>query len=181
MAAGGFRTVGTESLLTTQFLSVTRRSIIGPDGDTAEREIVHHPGSVALVPLLDDNIVLLSMYRAPADRVLLEIPAGKRDVPGEPPEETARRECVEEIGYRPGVLTPLVEFFNSPGYTDEYTRVYRAEDLTPVTQQPTSLEERAAEIVVLSRDEAAEAIRSGMIVDAKTIIGLATLGIGPLR
>ena len=81
-----------------------------------------HPGAVVVVPVdADGNALLVRQYRVAAGRDLLEVPAGKRDVPGEPPEVTASRELEEEIGRRAGRLRLLCEFFNSPGFTDEHT------------------------------------------------------------
>ena len=104
--------------------------------------------------------------------VLYELPAGKRDVPGEDPAATARRECVEEVGLLPGRLTLLQTFFNSPGYSDEQSWLYLAEDLTPVDMDPQGPEEIAAEIVTIPLDRALGLVASGDIKDAKTIIGL---------
>ena len=94
-----------------------------PDGDTFERDVVHHPGAVSVVPVVDEGtaVLLVRQYRAAVDRDLLEIPAGKRDVAGEPPELTARRELEEEVGMRAGRLEQLAEFYNSPGFCDEHS------------------------------------------------------------
>ena len=89
----------------------------GPDGSPFERDIVHHPGAVSAVPLVEPpiEVIMVRQYRAAVDRELLEIPAGKRDVAGEAPEVTAHRELIEEIGMRAGRLERLGEFYNSPG------------------------------------------------------------------
>ena len=174
-----FRLVASRPLLQTRFFSVTREHLLGPGGDGAVRDIVHHPGSVVIIPRIDDEIVFLRMFRAPVRRPLLELPAGKLDVPGEAPEETARRECREEIGFLPGRTAVLFRFYNSPGYTDELTHVVLAEDLKAVTATPTNAEERAAETVRFDLAEAGRRVRSGEIVDAKTLLGLAAIGVSP--
>jgi ADP-ribose pyrophosphatase len=86
-----------------------------PDGSTFIRDVVHHPGAVSVVPVHDDGTVsLVTQYRAAIDGDLLEIPAGRRDVPGEPPEQTAHRELQEEIGLRAGRLDLLVSSSTRP-------------------------------------------------------------------
>ncbi|MGI9649442.1 MAG: NUDIX hydrolase [Acidimicrobiia bacterium] len=144
-----------------------------PDGSAMTREVVHaHEGSVVVLPFTGTHVVMLRQFRAPVDGVIFELPAGKRDVSGEEPVDTARRECVEEVGLRPGRLTLLHVFYNSPGYSDEQSWLYLAEDLQPVQTDPQGPEEVAAEVVELTLDEARDLVASGEIKDAKTIIGL---------
>ena len=109
------------------------------------RVVVRHPGAVVVVPVDGDDVLLVRQFRAAVGDELLEVPAGKRDVDGEPPEETARRELEEEIGHRPGRLVKLAEFYNTPGFSDEYTHLFaRARSRGP-RRQPTRSgpEERA--------------------------------------
>ena len=144
-----------------------------PDGSSMTREVVHaHDGSVVVLPFTGTHVVLLRQFRAPVDAVIYESPAGKRDVAGEDPADTARRECIEEAGLDPGRLTLLHRFFNTPGYSDEESWLYLAEDLTPVATDRQGPEERAVELVELTVDEALALVYSGEIKDAKTIIGL---------
>ncbi len=154
-------------------ISVGVGTFAAPDGEEFDRDIVHHPGAVSVVPLFDDRTVaLLRQYRAAADRELLEIPAGRRDVPDEPPEATARRELAEEVGLRAGTLTKLAEFFNSPGFCDEWSHVFLATDLSEVAVEADGIEEQHMSIERVPLAAAPDLIRSGEIVDAKTIIGL---------
>jgi 8-oxo-dGTP pyrophosphatase MutT (NUDIX family) len=118
---------------------------------------------------------LMRQYRAAVGAPLLELPAGKRDVPGEDPAETARRECVEEVGLLPRRLTLLHEAYTSPGFTDELTWVFLAEDLLPVPAAPQGIEEAAATTVAMSLDAALAALAAGEIRDAKTVLGLYAL------
>ncbi len=144
-----------------------------PDGSEFERDVVHHPGAVSVVPLADDGTVLLvRQYRAAVDAELLEIPAGKRDVADEPPETTAGRELEEEVGMRAGRLQKLAEFYNSPGFCDEHSWVYLARDLEPCDVSAHSVEERHMTIERVPLDDVPELVRAGAIVDAKSIIGL---------
>lgn len=147
-------------------------TFVGPDGQPFERDVVHHPGAVSVVPLVGDEFVLVRQYRAALDHDLLEIPAGKRDVPGEPPEETAHRELVEEVGYRAGRLVKLAEFYNSPGFSDEHSHTFLGLDLAAVPASAQGIEEEHMTIERVALDDVPEMIASGELVDAKTIIGL---------
>jgi 8-oxo-dGTP pyrophosphatase MutT (NUDIX family) len=170
----GFRLVTEEERFRGSLISVAEGRFEAPDGTTFQRDIVHHPGAVSVVPVLGDSgeVVLVRQYRAAVDRILLEIPAGKRDVAGEPPEETARRELIEEIGMRAGRLEPLAEFFNSPGFSDEHSFVFMALDLAPAPSDLQGIEEQYMTVERVALDDVGGMIRSGAIVDAKTIIGL---------
>lgn len=146
-----------------------------PDGSTFERDVVHHPGAVSVVPLLEGarSVLLVRQYRSAIDGELLEIPAGKRDVQGEAPERTALRELVEEVGMRAGRLDRLAEFYNSPGFCDEHSVVFLARDLEPCELDLQGVEEQHMTVEEVRLADVAGLIRSGAIVDAKTIIGLA--------
>jgi 8-oxo-dGTP pyrophosphatase MutT (NUDIX family) len=102
----------------------------------------------------------------------LEVPAGKRDVAGEAPDVTAARELEEEIGRRAGRLRLLCEFYNSPGFTDEYTYVFLATDLEECERAAVSAEEAAMTIESIPLSGIDDLIASGELVDGKSIIGL---------
>ena len=141
------------------------------DGRETTRDIVFHPGAVAIVPLLPDGrVVLIRQYRHATGEVLLELPAGTRDQPGEAPIDTAARELIEETGYRAGKLTPLAEFYTAPGFCNELMHLFVATDLTVGDQALMDDEAIGVEIVTL--DAARALIVDGSIRDAKTIIGL---------
>ncbi len=146
-----------------------------PNGEVAEREVVEQHDAVGIVPLLDDEtVLLLRQYRQPFQAYMLEIPAGKLDVEGESVEEAAQRELREETGLRAERLERLGAFRNSAGWTDEVTHLYlatrlvrdEAEDFDP------KAEEADMEIVRLPFDDAVKEARAGSLVDAKTVIGL---------
>jgi ADP-ribose pyrophosphatase len=141
-----------------------------PDGREAHWERVAHPGAVGIVPFVDDeNILLVRQYRHPVRGVLLEIPAGKLE-PGEPPGVTAQRELGEEVGMKAGELFKIAEFYNSPGYSDEYFHLYLAKSLTEERRQAEPDEFLEVEPVRLSA--ALDMVSTGDIKDAKSIIGL---------
>lgn len=170
---GGFRSLGERTLYEGAVISLAIGTFEAPDGHRFEREIVHHPGAVSVVALHDDaRVVLLRQFRAPLGRELLEIPAGKRDVEGEPPEVTARRELEEETGWRAGSLEKLVEFHNSVGFSDEHSHVFLARELEQVALDRQGIEERHMTIELVSFDDALAMIDTGAITDAKTVIGL---------
>ncbi|PJF22182.1 MAG: ADP-ribose pyrophosphatase, partial [Phototrophicales bacterium] len=141
-----------------------------PDGSTSQRELVRHPGAVAIVPLdADQTIHLVRQYRIAADRVLLEIPAGTLE-PGEDPLVCAERELQEEISFKPGKLESLGGIFVAPGYTTEYIHLFLATDL-----KPSSLEMDADEFietVTMSLTDALKLIETGEICDSKTMTAL---------
>ena len=155
-------------------LRFTVATVDGPDGVSFEREVVHHPGAVSVVPVVDsgDSVLLVRQYRVAVGRDLLEIPAGKRDVEGEAPEVTARRELEEEVGMRAGRLEKLAEFYNSPGFCDEHSWVFMALDLSEVPSSAHSEEEQHMTVERVALDDVPGLIAAGELMDAKSIIGL---------
>ncbi len=145
-----------------------------PDGLKAEREVVRHPGTVSVIPLLADNkrVILMSQFRASIERDLVEAPAGKRDVPGESPVKTATRELEEELGIRCSSIVPLCEFYNSPGFSDEHSYSFLAMGLTLGNRSPQSVEEARSEGIIVELDHIPELISLGIVSDARTMIGL---------
>jgi len=171
----GFRIVGQSTVATGGFLQLADLRVEGPDGEVHERFVVRHPGAVVVVPVTDDgaHVLLVRQYRVAVDAELLEVPAGKRDVAGEPPEATAHRELEEEIGHRARTLVPLAEFFNTPGFCDEYTYLYCAIGLEELAARNTqTAEEHAMQVERVALADVEHLIAAHEIVDAKTIIGL---------
>ena len=169
-----FRKLGERPAFSGSLISVGVGSFEDPGGEAFERDIVHHPGAVSVVPVIEEGtaVLMVRQYRAAIDRELLEIPAGKRDVEGEAPETTARRELEEEVGMRAGRLEKLAEFFNSPGFCDEHSFVFMGLDLEACAVDLQGVEEQHMTIEKVSLDEVPSLIAAGVIVDAKSIIGL---------
>jgi ADP-ribose pyrophosphatase len=145
----------------------------GPDGSRHDREVVHHPGAVGVVPVHEDgSVTLLRQYRAPLDADLWEVPAGLRDVDGEPTATTAERELAEEAGLRADRFDHLMTFHNSPGFSDEAVVVYEATGLTAVPDDRQGIEEQHMLVARVPLSEALSMIDDGRITDAKTVIAL---------
>jgi len=141
-----------------------------PDGRESVREIVVHPGAVAVVPLRDDGqVVLVRQYRHATEKVLLEVPAGTLN-PDEPPEACALRELREETGYTARHLQRLASFYLAPGYSTELIHLFLATELQP-TEGKTD-EDEWVETVTMPLAEAVTLILRGEIEDAKTIAAL---------
>lgn len=141
-----------------------------PDGGTSKREVIKHPGAVALVALDSDNRVLMvRQFRLPAGKIMLEIPAGTLE-PGELPLACAERELQEETGFKPNTLQALGGIFAAPGYTTEYIHLFLATDL-----EKSSLDMDEDEFIELETMPIADAlalIDEGKIDDGKTVSGL---------
>lgn len=153
-----------------KLFTVKKEMVRLPNGHERPREIVIHPGAVALVVVDDqDRLLMVRQYRRAADRALLEIPAGTRE-PGEDAESCARREIQEEVGYAAGKVTPLGGFFSAPGFCTEYLDLFLMTDLSE--SQGLADEDENIEVEKLTADEALEAIRRGDICDAKSICGV---------
>jgi ADP-ribose pyrophosphatase len=140
------------------------------DGTTIEREVVVHRGAVALVPLLDaSRVCLVRNHRHAIGKTLLEVPAGTIDE-GESPDQTAARELAEETGFRAGRITPVRDWYVSPGVMTERMFLYRCEDLVPGPTDHQAGER--LETVILPWDDALAMAHDGRIQDAKTLLAL---------
>lgn len=148
-----------------------------PDGERFTRDIVRSPGAVAAVPLRFDadgtaRVVMVSQYRPPFAEYVIEVPAGMRDVVGEPTEITAARELVEEVGLQAGTLEHLLDMYPSAGMTDSVLTLYLATDLVEVPRETHGPEEAHMDVIDVPLAEAIEMVLRGEIHDAKTVIGL---------
>lgn len=151
-------------------IQVALDTYTAPDGQVITRDIVIHPGAVAILPVLDaDHVVLLRNDRFIVGETLWEIPAGTLE-PGEPPDEAAPRELAEETGYTAARWRKLAAFFPSPGIISERTHLYLAEGLTPGEMRLEVGEHLTPETV--SWQDAMRWAMDGTIRDAKTLVAI---------
>lgn len=156
-----------------KLFSVTEEHVKDPSGFEIRRAIVMHPGSAVMMAVDDrKRILLVRQYRVPVRRYLWELPAGKLDE-GETPLQAARRELVEETGYRAEHWKKLVSFYPSPGYVAEKMTIFLATGLTAGPPQP--MDDERIETRWFTAKEVAQGIRTGKIKDGKTMIGFFTL------
>lgn len=153
-------------------MSLRIAEILTPEGLKQKRECVEHGGAVAMVALLDDGSVLLNrQHRYASDNTFWEIPAGTLEK-GEKPRSCARRELIEETGYKPGKLVQLTRFYPTPGYSSEIIYVYLATNLKKVDDTPIGHTEEGIRNEAFPFEKVLSMINTGKIEDGKTIIGI---------
>jgi len=141
-----------------------------PNGEQSKREVVVHPGAVAIVAVEgDDMLLMVKQFRLPAGKIVMEIPAGTLD-PNETPENCAIRELQEETGYKPGKLESIGGIYTAPGYTTEYIHLFIAHDLIQSSLDPDA--DEFIEVERVSLVDALKMIASGDIEDGKTVTGI---------
>jgi ADP-ribose pyrophosphatase len=140
-----------------------------PNGETSTREIVRHPGAVAVVALIDDKMLVVEQFRKPLEKVQVEIPAGKLDA-GEEPVAAALRELEEETGYRARSIEHLQSFSTSPGFAEEIVHLYFTDDLEQGNVHLDEEEFLTCEAITL--EQAMAYIKEGRICDAKTLLAV---------
>lgn len=162
------KTINTTSIYEGKVVDLQVDEVSLPNGKTAKRELIKHPGAVAVIPITKDNkIVLVEQFRKPLEKSLVEIPAGKVEI-GEAPEVTARRELEEETGYTTNELSFVTSFYTSPGFADELMHIYITDELEKMDTQPESDEDEFVEVLELTLEEAKELVEQERIHDAKT-------------
>jgi ADP-ribose pyrophosphatase len=169
-----FAVSDSETLHVGRVLAVRLDQVVMPGGRVARREIVEHPGAVAIVALHDDaSVMMIDQYRHAVGRRLRELPAGLLDTAGEDPVSTARRELVEEVGCTAQEWSVLVDVVSSPGFSDEAVRVFLAGGLTEIGRPAGGDDEEAdLSVVRVPLTDAVRQVLAGEIVNASTVAGL---------
>ncbi len=169
----GFAYLGSEPIWQGWMLRLTHDRFSDPAGRTFERDVLHHPGAVAICAVDDaERVTLVRQYRGPMRTTVLELPAGTCDVAGEPPVDTARRELLEEAGLVATTWELLVATYNSPGFCTQRTSIFLATGLSagptdrhgPEEEQMTTLEVPLAEVGGL--------MAAGRLFDETTLLGV---------
>ena len=171
-----FAVLDSEQVYEGRVITLRRDTVAMPGGGSSVREVVHHPGAVAVVALDDqDRVVLLRQYRHPVGEHLWELPAGLRDEDGEPPLETAKRELAEEVLLAGARWSLLLSVNNSPGFSDELVHVFLAEELSPVDRPEGFVVEHEEADMTIDRVPLADAVQrvfDGDIRNSSAVAGI---------
>ncbi|BEU87808.1 NUDIX hydrolase [Selenomonas sp. TAMA-11512] len=163
--------ISSESIYDGKLLHVRCDTVRLPNGNTATREWIIHPGAAAVLPVTEaEEVLLVRQYRYPIDAVTLEIPAGKLDAPDEPPLECAKRELSEETGYTADHYIKLTTVATTVGFTNEKIHIYLAKGLN-VGEQHTD-DDEFIHVVKMPLQEAVKLVYDGTIVDGKSITAI---------
>lgn len=164
------KTLSSEKIFQGRIIKVKLDTVELPDGSTAQRELVEHPGGVGIVAVTEnDEIILVKQYRKPLDKAIYEIPAGKLDM-GEEPEKCGIRELKEETGFSANSFTYMGFIYPSPGFTDEVTHVYLAKGLISGDAVPD--EDEFLDVEYVPMEKAFDMVMKGEINDAKSVFGI---------
>jgi 8-oxo-dGTP pyrophosphatase MutT (NUDIX family) len=171
-----YRVLSSETVYEGRVIRLVRDTVAMPGGGDSVREVVRHPGAVAVVALDDaGRVVLLRQYRHPVGRYLWELPAGLRDEDGEPPLETAKRELAEEVRLAAARWSLLTTTYSSPGFCDELVLVYLAEELSDVDLPDGFTAEHEELDMTVERvplDDAVQRVFDGDIRNVSAVVGL---------
>lgn len=163
------KTLSSKEIYNGKIIKVSLDEVKLPNGNTSQREIVRHPGAVAIIALTDEKkLLLVRQYRKPLDRIIYEIPAGKLE-PGEKPLDCAKRELEEETGFKSESIKPLQSFYTSPGFADEIVHVYYTDRLEKLENSAGLDDDEFLDLLEVTLDEAGKLIEENKIYDAKTV------------
>lgn len=166
------KTMKSEKIYEGRIINLRVDTVELPNKKYSKREIVEHPGAVGIIAITKDNeVILVKQYRKPIEDTLLEIPAGKLE-PKEDPQECAIRELEEETGFATDNVQKILEFYTTPGFSNEVMHIYIAKDLKEGTVNLD--DDENIQIIKLPIDEVLYKVKTGEIKDAKTIIGILT-------
>jgi 8-oxo-dGDP phosphatase len=171
-----YQVLASEPVYDGRIISLRLDTVAMPGGGESVREVVHHPGAVGIVALDDqDRVVMLRQYRHPVGEHMWELPAGLRDVDGEPPVETARRELAEEVRLSAARWSLLTTHFPSPGFCDEMVLLYLAEELSEADLPAGFTVEHEELDMTVERVPLAEAVQ--WVFDGRVRNSLAAIGL----
>lgn len=171
------KTLSTNKIFAGKIIDLQVDKVSLPNGETSERELVKHPGAVAVIALNSaKELILVEQYRKPLELSILEIPAGKIE-PNEKPENTALRELEEETGYTTKKLRYITSFYTSPGFADEIIHIYYTDQLEQLKELVIGDADEFVEVHRLSGEQIKQALSSQAIYDAKTIYAIQYLEI----
>lgn len=163
------KTMKTEKVYEGKIINLRIDTVELPDKKYSKREIVEHPGSVGIIPIIGDSMILVKQFRKPVEKSLLEIPAGKIEI-NEEPRETALRELSEETGYKTDSIKYLFEFYTSPGFSNEKMYLFLSDDL--FEGKPDFDDNEYIEVEKIKIKDLVKMVHRGEIIDSKTIIGI---------
>ncbi|MRX74318.1 NUDIX domain-containing protein [Bacillus lacus] len=167
--------LSSEKLFSGKIIDLYVQEVELPNGKKSKREVVKHPGAVAVIARTSENkLLLVEQYRKPLERTLVEIPAGKLEE-GEEPIVTAKRELEEETGYTTDKLSLLISFYTSPGFADELVHLYLAEDIQKMDVKAELDEDEFVNLMEVTLKEAEQLLHEQRIYDAKTAYAVAYL------
>lgn len=164
------KTTHKESIYKGRIVDLHLHEVELPNGKTSKREIINHPGAVALIALTEEGkLLMVKQFRKALEKEIVEIPAGKLEA-GENPEDSAIRELEEETGFKTNQLNKVISFYTSPGFADEIVHIFKAENLTKGSSSTD--EDEFVEVMEVTLEEAEKMIETEEIHDAKTVFAV---------
>ncbi|RLQ92608.1 NUDIX hydrolase [Planomicrobium sp. Y74] len=166
------KTISSERIYEGKIINLKVDEVSLPNGRTSKRELIEHPGAVAILAITPENkIIMVEQYRKALERSIIEVPAGKLEK-GEAPETTAMRELEEETGYTADSLELIQSFSTSPGFADEVVHLFLAKGLHEAGPGAVLDEDEFVELMEVSIEEAEEMMQDNRIYDAKTAFAI---------
>lgn len=163
--------ISSENIFDGNLLHVRRDTVKLPNGKTATREWIKHPGASSVIPMLKDgSVILVKQYRYPVGKITLEVPAGKLDAPDEDPLVCAERELSEETGYTADKIEKLTTIATTVGFSNEYIHLYIATGLHSGKQHTD--DDEFINVVKVPLQEAVAMVNDGRIIDAKSVVSI---------
>jgi len=169
------KTLKTKKIFSGRILNLKEVIVKLPNGKTSKRELISHPGAAAIIPILPGNkIIFVKQYRKAIEKVLLEIPAGTLEK-NENPINCAKRELIEETGFKAKKIKKILDFYPAAGYTSERIHIFKATGLSHVGSNTEA--DEFIKIEILSKKQIKKLYQERKIVDSKTLIGLSALNL----